>query len=34
MLVHGMDAAQLRKFIEDEGVRWKPVMERAGLAEK
>jgi tripartite-type tricarboxylate transporter receptor subunit TctC len=34
MLVHGMDAAQLRKFIEDEGVRWKPVMERAGLTEK
>ena len=34
MLVHGMDAAQLRRFIEDEGVRWKPVMERAGLAEK
>jgi tripartite-type tricarboxylate transporter receptor subunit TctC len=34
MLVHAMDAAQFRKFIEDEGVRWKPVIERAGLVEK
>jgi tripartite-type tricarboxylate transporter receptor subunit TctC len=34
MLVHAMDAAQFRKFVEDEGVRWKPVVERAGLVEK
>src|SRR5882757_3399844 len=34
MLVHGMDAAAFRKFIDDEGVRWKPVIERAGLVEK
>jgi tripartite-type tricarboxylate transporter receptor subunit TctC len=34
MLVHAMDAAQFRKFIEDEAVRWKPVVERAGLVEK
>jgi tripartite-type tricarboxylate transporter receptor subunit TctC len=34
MLVHGMDADQFRKFIEDEGMRWKPVIERAGLVEK
>ena len=34
MLVHAMDAAAFRKFIEDEGVRWKPVIERAGLMEK
>ena len=34
MLVQAMDAAQFRKFIEDEGVRWKPVIERAGLVEK
>lgn len=34
MLVSPMDAAALRKFVEDEGVRWKPVIERAGLVEK
>jgi tripartite-type tricarboxylate transporter receptor subunit TctC len=34
MLVHAMDAATFRKFIDDEGVRWKPVIERAGLMEK
>jgi tripartite-type tricarboxylate transporter receptor subunit TctC len=34
MLVHGMDADQFRRFIEDEGARWKPVIERAGLVEK
>ena len=34
MLVHGMDADQFRRFIEDEGKRWKPVIERAGLVEK
>jgi tripartite-type tricarboxylate transporter receptor subunit TctC len=34
MLVQPMDAAQFRKFIADEGVRWKPVIERAGLIEK
>jgi tripartite-type tricarboxylate transporter receptor subunit TctC len=34
MLVHAMDAAQFRKFIEDEAGRWKPVIERAGLVEK
>jgi tripartite-type tricarboxylate transporter receptor subunit TctC len=34
MLVHAMDAAAFRKFIDDEGVRWKPVIERAGLMEK
>ena len=34
MLVRGMDAAAFRKFIADEGVRWKPVIERAGLVEK
>jgi tripartite-type tricarboxylate transporter receptor subunit TctC len=34
MLVSAMDAAALRKFVEDEGVRWKPVIERAGLVEK
>src|SRR5262249_11163445 len=31
MLVHAMDPAQFRKFIDDEGARWKPVVERAGL---
>ena len=30
----GMDAVQFRKFVEDEGVRWKPVVERVGLVEK
>ena len=34
MLVPGMDADQFRKLIEDEGARWKPVIERAGLVEK
>jgi tripartite-type tricarboxylate transporter receptor subunit TctC len=34
MLVHAMDAAAFRKFIEDEGVRWKPVIERAGMMER
>jgi tripartite-type tricarboxylate transporter receptor subunit TctC len=34
MLIHGMDEAQFRKFIEDEGARWRPVIERAGLVEK
>jgi len=34
MLVAPMDAPALRKFVEDEGVRWKPVIERAGLVEK
>jgi tripartite-type tricarboxylate transporter receptor subunit TctC len=34
MLVQGMDEAQFRKFIDDEGTRWKPVIERAGLVEK
>jgi tripartite-type tricarboxylate transporter receptor subunit TctC len=34
MLVHAMDAAAFRKFIEAEGVRWKPVIEKAGLIEK
>ena len=34
MLVSPMDAATLRKFVEDEGVRWKPVIERSGLVEK
>jgi tripartite-type tricarboxylate transporter receptor subunit TctC len=34
MVVHPMDAPSFRKFIEDEGLRWKPVIERAGLLEK
>jgi tripartite-type tricarboxylate transporter receptor subunit TctC len=34
MVVHPMDAAQFRKFIDDEGARWRPVIERAGLIEK
>jgi tripartite-type tricarboxylate transporter receptor subunit TctC len=34
MLVQLMDVAAFRKFIEDEGVRFKPVIERAGLVEK
>jgi tripartite-type tricarboxylate transporter receptor subunit TctC len=34
MLVHAMDAVAFRKFIEDEGVRWKPVIERSGMMEK
>jgi tripartite-type tricarboxylate transporter receptor subunit TctC len=29
-----MDALAFRKFIEDEGARWKPVIEQAGLVEK
>ena len=34
MLVQLMDVAAFRKFIENEGVRFKPVIERAGLVEK
>jgi tripartite-type tricarboxylate transporter receptor subunit TctC len=34
MLVRGMDASAFQKFIEDEGARWKPVIEQAGLVEK
>jgi tripartite-type tricarboxylate transporter receptor subunit TctC len=34
MLVQLMDVAAFRKFIEDEGVRFKRVIERAGLVEK
>jgi tripartite-type tricarboxylate transporter receptor subunit TctC len=34
MLVHAMDAAAFRKFIEAEAARWKPVIEKAGLIEK
>jgi len=34
MLVQPMDAPAFRRFIEQEGVRWKPVIERAGLVEK
>jgi tripartite-type tricarboxylate transporter receptor subunit TctC len=34
MLVQSMDAPAFRRFIEQEGVRWKPVIERAGLVEK
>mgnify|MGYP003694189559 CR=1 FL=1 len=34
MLVQRHGRAAFRKFIEDEGVRWKPVIERAGLVEK
>ena len=29
-----MDAPPSDKFIEDEGVRWKPVIEQAGLVEQ
>ena len=34
MLVQPMDAPAFRGFIEAEGARWKPVIERAGLVEK
>jgi tripartite-type tricarboxylate transporter receptor subunit TctC len=34
MLVRAMDAPAFRKFIEDEGKRWRPVIEQAGLVEK
>ena len=34
MLIRSMDAAAFRKFIEDEGLRFRPVIERAGLVEK
>ena len=34
MLVRGMDAPAFHKFIEDEGTRWRPVIEQAGLVEK
>lgn len=34
MLVDPMDTGQFRKFIADETVRWKPVIEKAGLLAK
>ncbi len=34
MLVDPMDTGKFRKFIEDEYVRWKPVIEKAGMMEK
>jgi tripartite-type tricarboxylate transporter receptor subunit TctC len=34
MLVRGMDADAFRRFIEEEGARWRPVIEQAGLVEK
>src|SRR5207342_92431 len=34
MLIESMDTASFRKFIEDEHVRWKPVIEKAGMMEK
>ena len=34
MLVHGMDPTAFRKFIDDEGARWRPVIDQAGLVEK
>jgi len=34
MLVQPMDATQFRKFIGDEGVRWKPVIDRVDLIER
>ena len=34
MLIRSMDAAAFRKFIEDEGLRFRPVIERAGLVDK
>src|SRR5215468_1559717 len=34
MLIHGMDAPAFHRFIEDEGARWRPVIEQAGLVEK
>jgi tripartite-type tricarboxylate transporter receptor subunit TctC len=34
MLIRGMDAPAFHKFIEDEGERWRPVIEQAGLVEK
>jgi tripartite-type tricarboxylate transporter receptor subunit TctC len=34
MVVHGMDAPAFHKFIENEGARWRPVIEQAGLVEK
>ena len=34
MLIETMDTAAFRKFIEDEHVRWKPVIEKAGMLEK
>jgi tripartite-type tricarboxylate transporter receptor subunit TctC len=34
MLIRSMDAAAFRKFIEEEGLRFRPVIERAGLVEK
>ena len=34
MLIRGMDAPAFHKFIEDEGARWRPVIEQAGLVEK
>ena len=34
MLIRSMDAAAFRQFIADEGVRFRPVIEGAGLVEK
>jgi tripartite-type tricarboxylate transporter receptor subunit TctC len=34
MLIHGMDTAAFRKFLADEHVRWKPVIEKAGMIPK
>jgi tripartite-type tricarboxylate transporter receptor subunit TctC len=34
MLIESMDTATFRKFIEDEHVRWKPVIEKTGMMEK
>ena len=34
MLIESMDTAAFRRFIEDEHVRWKPVIEKAGMMEK
>ena len=34
MLIESMDTAAFRKFIDDEHVRWKPVIEKAGMLEK
>ena len=34
MLIHGMDTAAFRKFLADEHVTWKPVIEKAGMIPK
>ncbi len=34
MLIESMDTAAFRKFIDDEHVRWKPVIEKAGMLAK